>query len=171
MNEIWVQALGFVGFAINLCAVSSVDDRRVRACICLSCLTFATHYALMGAIVASANLQINSFRALVSLKYSGKKVFWFFVVVQLVLSAALYSEPKDLLPMMASLISCYALFCAKGMTMRFTFLTCNVFWLLNSIVNGSYGGVVNDLFNNTILCITIFRLHRRNKLQQAATQA
>lgn len=164
MNDLTIQALGFVAFAINIVASSSVDDRRIRTLLCLSCLTFSVHFSLMGAYVAALNLLVNSFRAFVSLRYTGTKVFVLFVLVQAVMSIAFYSQPTDLLPAMASLISCYALFCAQGMKMRIAFLCCTFFWLMNSIVVGSYGGMMNDVFNATMLSITIFRLRRRARM-------
>ncbi|WP_390903521.1 hypothetical protein [Vibrio paucivorans] len=36
--------------------------------------------------------------------------------------------------------------------------------MANAIVVGPYGGLINDLFNFTMLCITIFRLNKQQKL-------
>ncbi|MBB1465585.1 YgjV family protein [Vibrio sp. SG41-7] len=165
MNELLIQALGFVALGFNLMATSTVNDNRMRALICLSCLIFSIHFTLLGALVAGLNLFVNSFRALVSLKFKGLKVFGIFFVVQIVISIYFYSEPRDLLPAIASTISCYALFCAHGMRMRIAFLVCTLIWLVNAFVVGSYGGFINDIFNSIILCITIFRLKREQKSQ------
>ncbi|RJX69488.1 YgjV family protein [Vibrio sinensis] len=165
MNETLVQALGFVALGLNLCASSTTNDNRMRAIICLSCLVFAIHYSLLGALVAGLNLFVNSFRALVSVKYKGRHVFFLFLIVQIGMSIYFYSEPRDLLPAIASIISCYALFIAQGMRMRFAFLVCTLTWMVNAVLVGSYGGLINDLFNATMLSITIFRLKKQQKLQ------
>lgn len=165
MNETLVQALGFVALGLNLCASSTVNDNRMRGIICLSCLIFAVHYSLLGALVAGLNLFVNSFRALVSVKYKGLHVFILFLIVQIGMSAYFYSEPRDLLPAIASILSCYALFIAQGMRMRIAFLMCTLVWMVNAILVGSYGGLINDLFNATMLSITIFRLKKQQKLQ------
>ncbi|WP_332057991.1 YgjV family protein [Vibrio taketomensis] len=165
MNETLVQALGFVALGLNLCVSSTINDNRMRALICLSCLTFAVHYTLLGALVAGLNLFVNSFRALVSVKYKGYHVFCLFLIVQIGMSIYFYSEPRDLLPAIASCISCYALFVAEGMRMRIAFLICTLTWMVNAALVGSYGGLLNDLFNASMLTITIFRLRKQQKLQ------
>ncbi|MGD8117015.1 YgjV family protein [Vibrio sp. TRT 29B02] len=164
MNETLIQSLGFVALGFNLMAASTVNDNHMRALICLSCLTFSVHFTLLGAVVAGLNLFVNSFRALVSVRYKGIKVFFVFLIAQIAMSIYFYSEPRDLLPAVASMISCYALFCAQGMRMRIAFLVCTLIWMVNAIVVGSYGGLINDLFNSTMLCITIFRLNKQQKL-------
>ncbi|SEG06486.1 YgjV family protein [Vibrio hangzhouensis] len=168
MSDTYIQALGFVAFGINILASSTVSDNRMRALICLSCLTFSLHYTLLGALVAGLNLFVNSFRAFISLKFKGTMVFWIFVLLQVALSAYFYTSPTDLLPAVASLVSCYALFCAEGLRMRIAFLICTLIWMLNAIIVGSYGGILNDMFNATMLCITIFRIKREQKPQVQA---
>ncbi|NOI65092.1 YgjV family protein [Vibrio sp. 99-8-1] len=163
MNEYGIQALGFLAFGFNILAASTTNDNRMRAIICLSCLTFSIHYTLLGAFVAGMNLFVNSFRAFVSLRFKGTKVFFVFVVIQLVMSAYFYSEPRDVLPAIASLFSCYALFCAEGKRMRFAFLICTLIWMINAVIVGSYGGLMNDFFNATVLCITIGRLRKEER--------
>ncbi|HAS61575.1 MAG TPA: YgjV family protein [Vibrio sp.] len=165
MNETLVQALGFVALGLNLFASSTINDNRMRSIICLSCLTFSIHYTLLGALVAGLNLFVNSFRALVSVRYKGLKVFYLFLVIQIGISLYFYSEPRDVLPAIASIISCYALFIAEGMRMRIAFLFCTLTWLVNAALVGSYGGVLNDIFNATMLTITIFRLKRQKEIQ------
>ncbi|ANU38692.1 YgjV family protein [Vibrio scophthalmi] len=165
MDETLVQALGFLALGLNLCASSTTNDNRMRAIICLSCLTFAVHYSLLGALVAGLNLFVNSFRALVSVKYKGQKVFFLFLAIQIGMSIYFYSEPRDLLPAIASIISCYALFIAQGMRMRIAFLVCTLTWMANAVLVGSYGGLINDIFNATMLSITIFRLKKQQQIQ------
>ncbi len=64
MNEYGIQALGFLAFGFNILAASTTNDNRMRAIICLSCLTFSIHYTLLGAFVAGMNLFVNSFRVI-----------------------------------------------------------------------------------------------------------
>lgn len=168
MSENLIQALGFIAFGFNILAASTVSDNRMRALICCSCLIFSLHFTLLGAVVAGLNLFVNSFRALISLKFKGIKVFYVFVAVQLAMSAYFYSSPTDLLPAVASLVSCYALFCAEGMRMRIAFLICTLIWMVNAFIVGSYGGLLNDIFNASMLSITIFRIKREQQLQTSA---
>ncbi|MGR5175846.1 YgjV family protein [Vibrio parahaemolyticus] len=165
MSDTYIQALGFVAFGFNILASSTVSDNRMRALICLSCMTFSLHYTLLGALVAGLNLFVNSFRAFISLKFKGTKVFLVFVLLQVALSGYFYTSPTDLLPAVASLVSCYALFCAEGLRMRMAFLICTLIWMINAFIVGSYGGILNDMFNATMLCITIFRIKREQKPQ------
>lgn len=102
MNETLVQEFGLVALGLNLFASSITNDSRMRAIICLSCLTFSIHYTLLGAVVAG----LNSFRTLVSFKYKGLKVFCLFLAVQIAMSVYFYSEPRDVLQAIASIISC-----------------------------------------------------------------
>jgi hypothetical protein len=168
MSDTLIQAIGFIALGINIIATSTVNDNRMRTLICCSCLIFSLHFTLLGALVAGLNLFVNSFRALISLKYKGKKVFYTFVALQLAMSVYFYSTPADLLPAIASLVSCYALFCAEGMRMRLAFLICALIWMMNAFIVGSYGGILNDMFNATMLSITIFRIKREQELQISA---
>lgn len=165
MDEVLIQSLGFVALGVNILAASTVNDNRMRSLICVSCLIFSIHFTLLGAVVTGFNLFVNSFRALVSVKFKGVKVFLIFFVIQVLISIYFYSEPRDLLPTMASIISCYALFCAHGMRMRIAFFNCTLIWAANSFLVGSYGGLINDLFNLTMISITIIRLNNKQKLQ------
>ncbi|PCD89127.1 YgjV family protein [Vibrio mediterranei] len=160
MSSELIQALGFMAFGINLLAGSTVNDNRMRALICCSCLLFSTHYFFMGAVVAAINLLINSVRAFVSLRLKGAPMFWLFLAIQTVMTITYYSEAKDLLPWLASSLSCWALFLGHGLKMRLAFLLCTLIWLVNAVIVGSYGGMLNDIFNAIVLSTTVYRLYR-----------
>ncbi len=165
LNDTMVQSLGFLALGFNLLAASTTNDNRMRCLLCLSCLTFSIHFTLLGALVAGLNLFINSFRALVSVRFKGIKIFILFFIVQIWMSIYFYSEPRDFLPAIASLISCYALFFAQGMAMRIAFLICTLTWMVNAIVVGSWGGFINDMFNAIVLSITILRMRKVNVIK------
>ncbi|MDA9556615.1 YgjV family protein [Vibrio sp.] len=167
MNETYIQAIGFVALAVNLMGTSTVNDNKMRMLIFGSCFLFAIHYTLLGAVVAGANLFINSIRALVSIKYKTKTMFWSFLIGQTIISAYFYTGTEDLIPWFASAINCYALFLCKGIRMRAAFLTGTMLWFVNAAVVGSYGGMINDAFNSTMLLLTIYRLNRSSKPQTA----
>jgi hypothetical protein len=40
--------------------------------------------------------------------------------------------------------------------------------MMNAFIVGSYGGILNDMFNATMLSITIFRIKREQELQISA---
>lgn len=79
MDEVLIQSLGFVALGVNILAASTVNDNRMRSLICVSCLIFSIHFTLLGAVVTGFNLFVNSFRALVSVKFKGVKVFFNFL--------------------------------------------------------------------------------------------
>ncbi|MDA9557680.1 YgjV family protein [Vibrio sp.] len=165
MSEFWIQVLGFIALSVNLTASSTLSDTRMKGLIFISCMLFATHYMLLGAVVAGLNLFINSFRAIISIRYKSSWLFYAFLGIQTVFSAIFYEQPSDLIPWLASAFSCYALFMAQGIMMRWMFFICTALWLINSVIAGSYGGMVNDMFNLGILSLTIFRLSRQQAIQ------
>ncbi|WP_413112000.1 YgjV family protein [Thaumasiovibrio sp. DFM-14] len=163
MNEVWIQSLGFVALGFNILAGSTTHDNRMRALICCSCITFSIHYMLLGAVVAGINFGISAFRALCSIKFQGYKPFFCFALIQLSMSLFFFQEPRDLLPAVASLFGCYALFCVRGLAMRLAFLFCACLWMINALVVGSYGGLVNDVFSIGILLVAIGRIYKEDR--------
>lgn len=161
MDSIFVQALGLAALAINLFSFSTVNDRRLRALLFGSCSLFAIHYVLLGAAVAGVNLVINAVRAFVSLRFTGVGWFVLFAALQTVMSAVLYATPLDIVPWVASLITGFALFCLSGIKLRIAMLLGTLTWMINSVLVGSWGGMLNDAINGTALLLTIWRLHRQ----------
>lgn len=49
--------------------------------------------------------------------------------------------------------------------MRVAFLICTLTWIASTVFIGSYGGLLNDMLNATMLSITIFRLKKQQKIQ------
>jgi hypothetical protein len=166
MNELGLnlytlaQALGFITFGCSIAAFSSTNDHRFRVFLTLGCLLLAIQYGILGALVAGVNLAINSVRALWSIKYRGAIWFWVFMILQTGLSVLVYKSPIDLLPWTASAISCYALFFLSGRAMRTAMLLCTCVWLVNSVMVGTYGAILNDLFNISVMSLTLFRMSR-----------
>ena len=111
------------------------------------------------ALVAAVNLAVNAVRAFISVNHQGWRWFWGFLGLQSVFSILVYSNPIDLLPWLASAISCYALFCLRGIPFRIGMMMCTAVWLINSTLVGSIGGVMNDVFNISVSLITIYRLY------------
>ncbi|UJF20036.1 YgjV family protein [Vibrio sp. SS-MA-C1-2] len=165
MSETMIQAIGFLALIVNLIGSSCISDKRMRIFLFCSCTLFSIHFTLLGGFVAGINLFINAVRSLVSIKFTGTKMFVLFLIIQTSLSYFFYQSPTDLIPLMASTVSCYALFMCKGIAMRFAFLICTLLWLINAVVLGSYGGAINDMINATILATTIYRLSRREKVE------
>ena len=160
MDPLFVQALGFAAYAINMVGFSTSRDQLFRGLLFCSCTLFSLHYALLGAYVASANLGVNGLRSIASLRYKGGRAFIIFAIVQCALGTYFFRGALDLLPWSASLLSGYALFCQSGIKMRISMLTCALIWMINAIIVGSWGASLNDITNATLIAITIYRMSK-----------
>lgn len=167
-SEVLAQGLGILAFCFSVGAFASKGDKRFRLFLTTSCVLLAVHYGLLMAYVAAVNLIINAVRAVLSVNHHGMRWFWLFFIGQSLISLTVYQSPIDLLPWLASAISCYALFNLQGIALRVGMMLCTFVWLLNSALVGSIGGVMNDVFNISVSLLTIYRLHR-DQLRAAKT--
>ena len=155
---VFAKGLAFVAFAISCYGYTRVHDNQLRLSIAISCALLSLHFLLLGAWVAALSLFINAIRNQLSRYHTGLKWFLGFAFIQLITSFWIYQTPQDILPIVASLISGYAVFCCKNIVLRIWMLICTLLWFANNLLIQTYGAVLSDLLSMSMNIYGMLRL-------------
>jgi hypothetical protein len=152
------KALAWVAFAITGAGYLRGNDRQLKQAIATSSGLLSMHFMLMSAWVPAANLFVNAVRNHLSRSVSGMGWFLGFSTLQIGMSIACWSQPRDFFPLAGSLMSGYALLCCHGRSLRFWMLLCGLLWLINDALLRTYGAVMQDLFG---ISANLYGLYRQ----------
>lgn len=156
--QILAQALGFVGFGLGILCFYQKNDRRLKIVMVIMSLNNVVHFALLGAPTASFGAGLSMFRAWLALHTSSGWAALVFILITLAIGFYIANSFADLLPILATCIGTYALFCLQGIKMRIAFLCGALCWLANNIIVGSIGGTMLELTLLVVNANTIYRL-------------
>lgn len=141
----FAKALGFIAFLVTCYGYTRVEDNQLRLAVAISSAILSIHFMMLGAWVAAFSLFINAIRNNFSRYYTGFKWFLYFAIIQIIVAYFFYQSGKDLFPVIGSLISGYAVFCARKIFLRTLMLLCTLLWLVNNILLMSYGAIMLDI--------------------------
>jgi len=163
MNIILVaKIIGIAAFIVSCIGYLQKQDNNLRIAMAIAAGMFSFHYFLMLAWVPAVNLLINAIRNNAARKLKGIKWFILFAIIQLSISITLYSSLRDLLPISASLVSAYAMFCSQKYRFRLLILLCSGIWLINNIVYMSYGPILQEIVSISMNIIGINRIRTQD---------
>lgn len=168
--QLIAQALGFVSFGLGVLCFYQKDDRRLKIIMIIMSLNNTVHFALLGAPTASFGAALSMARAWLALHTSSLWAALAFIGLTLVIGAQMADRLVDWLPIVATSIGTYALFCLKGIKLRMAFLCGAMCWLANNIIVGSIGGTLLEITLLAVNLNTIRRISFGNKkaeIQQA----
>ena len=129
-------------------------------------MLFGIHFYLLGAYTGAALNGVGAVRALVfnlrdKYKLPGHvSVMWFFIGIFTLTGLYTYSEPFDVLPVIAMNIECFALWNRNTRHVRFIFLTARPFWISYNIISMSIAGIVSEIFLIVSLSVAIWRFDK-----------
>ncbi len=141
----FAKILGFVAFLVTCYGYTRAEDNQLRLAVAISSAILSIHFMMLGAWVAALSLFINAIRNNVSRYRTGFKWFLGFAIIQIIVSYYFYQSGKDLFPIIGSLISGYAVFCASKLFLRSLMLVCTLLWLVNNVLLMSYGAIMLDI--------------------------
>ena len=143
----------------------SISDVRAKLILIVGCVLFAIHFYMLGAMTAMIINVVNIFRISLSIKFhKSQEIFILFIVLYLFVAVVTYDSWIDLLPVMASVTGCIAMFLFSGISFRLISVIGTVCWLVHNIYVFSIGGITTELFVLMAHMATIYRLIRREKL-------
>jgi len=155
------QIVGILASGFIIAGYYCKDDVFAKKLITLGSLAFAIHFYMLDAIIGLAVNIINILRIGLSIKYHGsKKLFWLFVFLYIISGIITFEEWFDILPVIACLVGCYAMYFLSGLRFRQVMLMGTVCWLIYTISLGSIGGIINEVFVFIGHCTTIYRLYK-----------
>ncbi|MDZ4813733.1 MAG: YgjV family protein [Pseudomonadota bacterium] len=155
------QIAGYFAFVLGVVCFLQRDDRRFKQVMIAQALSYAIHFAMLGATSSMASALIALLRTTLSLYSSSLRLALAIVALNLAIGPWLVHVWTDWLPLIATCIGTLALFLFQGIAMRLVLLTSTMLWLINTILVGSIGGTALEVMIAIANIVTIWRLWRK----------
>ncbi len=160
-NMYFIQGLGFVAFAFGVLAVLSHDDVRFKLLLAAQGTVLGVHFILLGAGSGAMVAFVASARNVLSLYFNLKHVCFVFMALFILLGASRYDVWVDILPIIASVTTTYAMFNFDKVRMRSVFLFGTGLWVVHNAVVWSIGPFFMECFMFAANLRTILALRRK----------
>ncbi|NBD00200.1 YgjV family protein [Atlantibacter hermannii] len=165
MTAYWLaQGVGVLAFVIGITTFINRDEKRFKLQLSLYSFIIGCHFFLMGAAPAGMSAVLNAFRTVISLRTRSLWVMSVFIVLTLFLGLARLHHPMELLPIVGTVASTWALFRCKGLTVRCVMWCSTACWVSHNIWLGSIGGSLIEgsfLVMNGLNIIRFWRMQKR----------
>ncbi|XXD08025.1 YgjV family protein [Klebsiella sp. R445] len=164
MTAYWVaQGVGVIAFFIGITTFVHRDEGRFKRQLALYSGIIGLHFILMGAIPAGMSAGLNAVRTLISLRTRSLWVMTIFIVLTLVLGLGKLQHPMELLPVVGTVASTWALFRCKGLTIRCVMWCSTACWVTHNLWLGSIGGTLIEGSFLIVNGLNIIRFRRMIK--------
>ena len=164
MTAYWVaQGVGVIAFFIGITTFVHRDENRFKRQLALYSGIIGLHFILMGAIPAGMSAGLNAVRTLISLRTRSLWVMTIFIVLTLVLGLGKLQHAMELLPVVGTVASTWALFRCKGLTIRCVMWCSTACWVTHNLWLGSIGGTLIEGSFLIVNGLNIIRFRRMIK--------
>ncbi len=161
------QIAGYFAFVLGVVCFLQSNDRRFKQTMLAQALSYAIHFALLGAITSMASALIALLRTWLSMYFNSLRLALVIVAINLALGPWLVQVWTDWLPLVATCVGTLALFLFQGIAMRLVLLIAATLWLINTILIGSIGGTALEILIISANLTTIWRLWRARVAERA----
>lgn len=165
MTAYWLaQGVGVLAFLIGITTFINRDERRFKMQLALYSAIIGGHFFLMGAIPAGMSAELNALRTLISMRTRSLWVMALFLFLTLTLGLVKLHHPVELLPIVGTVASTWALFRCKGFTIRCVMWCSTACWVTHNLWLGSIGGTLIEgsfLVMNGVNIIRFWRMQKR----------
>lgn len=151
------QLFGYLAFLLGVSSFLQKRDLPFKLLMMLQGVSYAAHFILLGNPTASASACMSALRSALSMRTQALWLAWIFIIVTLGLGLWLSEVWTDMLPILASSTSTYALFRLRGVLLRCVVLLASGLWLANNIISGSIGGIMLEV---TVISVNLFTIYR-----------
>ncbi|SLM61704.1 putative transporter of pectin derivative products [Dickeya aquatica] len=162
-SYVFAQAVGVLAFMVGITMFFNRNDKKFKIQLSVYSAVIACHFFLMGANAAGMSAMLNSGRTLITLKTSNIAVMFVFIALTLALGLPGVKHPMELLPIIGTVCSTWALFRAHGLTTRCIIWCSTALWVAHNIWLGSIGG---SLIEASFLVINGFNIMRFWRMQR-----
>ncbi|MRS89836.1 YgjV family protein [Enterobacteriaceae bacterium RIT714] len=165
MTAYWLaQGVGVIAFLVGITTFINRDERKFKKQLSAYSAIIGLHFFLMGAFPAGSSAMLNAVRTLITLRTRSLWVMTLFIVLTAGLGLAKFHHPVELLPVAGTLVSTWALFRCKGLTMRCVLWCSTGCWVIHNFWLGSIGGTLIEgsfLIMNGLNIVRFWRMQRR----------
>lgn len=163
-TALWfAQGVGVVAFLIGITTFFNRDERRFRLQLALYSAIIGVHFFLMGASAAGMSAELNAVRSVVATRTRNGWVMALFIALTLGLGGWELKHPVEVLPIVGTLASTWALFRCRGLTTRCVMWCSTACWVIHNLWLGSLGG---SLIEGSFLVINGYNIFRFYRMQR-----
>ncbi|QZN96321.1 YgjV family protein [Symbiopectobacterium purcellii] len=164
MTSYWfAQAVGAIAFLVGITVFFHRDDRKFKLQLSLYSAIIGIHFFLMGANAAGASALLNAGRTVIATRTHNLVVMFAFIILTLVFGLSGLKHAVELLPILGTLISTWALFRTSGLTTRCIIWCATLCWVIHNVWLGSIGG---SLIEGTFLILNGYNIIRFWRMQK-----
>ena len=166
--DILIQAIGFIGIALNIIAVQFNKHWQILLFKTFGSAMFVVQYILLKAYTGAAMDGIGILRNIIfifTVKKGKPTLIWIllFAALTVALGALTFEGYISLLAITAKLLSCVSYGINNARAIRMINLPSSGCWLVYNGLHFSLAGILNEIFVLTSIMIAEIRLHYKNK--------
>ncbi len=165
MTYYWfAQCVGLLAFCVGITMFFNRSDRRFKQQLSAYSAIIGIHFLLMGANAAGNTALLNAVRTQLALRTRSSWVMLVFIALTLILGLGKAKHLMEILPVIGTVASTWALFRTHGMKTRCIMWCSTCGWVAHNIWLGSIGGTLIEgsfLMVNGFSIIRFYRLQRR----------
>jgi hypothetical protein len=138
------QLLVGVAIGFDLLSFQCKERRRIIACLIVSCLLIAAHFALLGHWTATGLGLLAALRFITSCFTTSKKVMLVFIAASLAVATLTYHGALSLLSGLGSIFGTIGSFCKDDKQLRQVMLVATSLWLVHNCLAGTPTAVLME---------------------------
>ncbi|WP_265433591.1 YgjV family protein [Aeromonas salmonicida] len=166
-HPFFAQLIVLLACLMGASAFLQRQDKQLRAQLTLNGLLMGMHFLLLGSPASAINTTLSAVRTLVSGYYRGKGVMIFFLVTSWLLVLPKLTHPMQLLPLLGTTLTTYALFRLESLSLRLCMLASSIGWLAHNL----WGGIMLESLVIVLNGHTRFHLYRQRRAGLAETSS
>lgn len=164
MTYYWfAQGVGLLAFCVGITMFFNRSDRRFKQQLSAYSLIIGIHFLMMGANSAGSTALLNAVRTQLALRTRSQWVMLVFISLTLIFGLGKAKHLMELLPVIGTVISTWALFRTRGMKTRCILWCSTCGWVAHNIWLGSIGGT---LIEGSFLIMNGYNIIRFYRMQQ-----
>ncbi|MEE3662293.1 YgjV family protein [Brenneria sp. g21c3] len=165
MTHYWfAQSVGILAFLVGITMFFNRNDQRFKIQLAVYSAVIGCHFFLMGANAAGVSAMLNATRTVIAIKTHNIVVMFVFISLTLVFGLTSLRHAMELLPILGTISSTWALFRTSGLTTRCMIWCSSACWVAHNIWLGSIGGSMIEgsfLLMNGFNIIRFWRMQKR----------
>jgi hypothetical protein len=138
------QLLAGIAIGFDLLSFQFKERRQIIACLIVSCLLIATHFALLGLWTAMGLGLLAAVRFVASYLTTSKKVMVFFIGASILVTALTFHGLLSVLSCSGSIFGTIGSFCKEDKQLRQALLIATSLWLIHNWLAGTPTAVLME---------------------------
>ncbi|MDR0807238.1 MAG: YgjV family protein [Enterobacteriaceae bacterium] len=174
MTFYWAaQTVGGIAFLVGITMFCNRNERGFKYQLSLYSTIMSCHFLMMGANAAAISVLLSAIRTVASIWWRNVWIMVIFIVLTLGLGIIKVQHPIEILPVLGTTASTWAMFRTHGLKMRSIMWCSTACWVIHNIWAGSIGGSLIEssfLVMNGINIIR-FRLMQKRGIDPFAVES